>query len=63
MLLPQKNLNMPACVYIPSEVEDMENLYSLHQRFVGRFDFSDWILKKTQLQKNKNMHLQPFDLS
>lgn len=42
----QKNLKMPACVYIPSEVEDMGNLYSQYQRFVGRFDFSDWIMGK-----------------
>jgi uncharacterized protein (DUF1919 family) len=40
----KKNLNMPACVYIPSEVEDMGNLYSQYQRFVGRFDFADWII-------------------
>ena len=37
-------LKMPACVYIPSEIEDMGNLYSQYQRFVGRFDFADWIM-------------------
>ena len=40
----QKNLKMPACVYIPSKIEDMGNLYSQYQRFVGRFDFADWIM-------------------
>jgi uncharacterized protein (DUF1919 family) len=40
----QADLSKPHCVYIPSKIEDMGNLYSQYQRFVGRFDFADWIL-------------------
>jgi uncharacterized protein (DUF1919 family) len=43
----KEKLKMPACIYIPSEIEDMGNLYSQYQRFVGRFDFADWVLKDT----------------
>jgi hypothetical protein len=40
----KEKLKMPACIYIPSKIEDMGNLYSQYQRFVGRFDFAKWIL-------------------
>jgi uncharacterized protein (DUF1919 family) len=39
-----ERISRPGCVYIPSEIEDMGNLYSQYHRFVGRFDFADWIL-------------------
>jgi len=39
----QKYFKASGCVYIPSEIEDMGNLYSQYHRFVGRFDFADWI--------------------
>lgn len=37
---------LPTGVYIPSEAPDMGNLYSKYQRFVGYFDFADWMLGK-----------------
>ena len=40
----QADLKKPRCVYIPSEIEDMGNLYSQYQRFVDRFDFAEWIM-------------------
>lgn len=40
----RKELERPGCVYIPSKEDDMGNLYAQYQRFVGRFDFADWIL-------------------
>ena len=43
-----KKLNMLGCCYIPSELEDMGNLYSNYQRFVGRFDFGHWILQSAE---------------
>ena len=37
-------LQLPTAVYVPSEDPDMGNLYSQYQRFVGYFDFADWML-------------------
>jgi uncharacterized protein (DUF1919 family) len=42
----QKNLETPGCIYIPSKKEHMGNLYSQYQRFVGRFDFAEWIMNR-----------------
>ena len=41
----REDFKLPGCVYIPSATERMGNLYSQYQRFVGRFDFADWIIK------------------
>ena len=38
-----KELTKPACVYIPSQKPTMGNLYSQFHRFVGHFDFAEWI--------------------
>jgi uncharacterized protein (DUF1919 family) len=42
--LREKDLKLPTAVYIPSKEPEMGNLYSQYQRFVGWFDFADWIL-------------------
>jgi uncharacterized protein (DUF1919 family) len=41
----QEGLEMPCCIYIPSNNEHIGNLYSQYHRFVGRFDFADWIMR------------------
>ncbi|MDG1302368.1 MAG: DUF1919 domain-containing protein [Opitutae bacterium] len=38
--------SLPAGAYVPSEDPNMGNLYSQYQRFVGYFDFADWMLGK-----------------
>jgi uncharacterized protein (DUF1919 family) len=40
----QESLDVPIGVYVPSKDPDIGNLYSQYQRFVGCFDFADWIL-------------------
>jgi uncharacterized protein (DUF1919 family) len=42
----ERSRQLPTGVYIPSDAPNMGNLYSQYQRFVGYFDFSDWMLKK-----------------
>ncbi|WP_280178263.1 MULTISPECIES: DUF1919 domain-containing protein [unclassified Lentimonas] len=42
----EQGAKLPTGVYIPSEDPEMGNLYSQYQRFVGWFDFSDWILNR-----------------
>jgi uncharacterized protein (DUF1919 family) len=40
----QEELNMHSCIYIPSNKKHIGNLYAQYHRFVGRFDFAEWIL-------------------
>jgi uncharacterized protein (DUF1919 family) len=40
----QQGNQLPTGIYIPSENPEMGNLYSQYQRFVGYFNFADWIL-------------------
>ena len=42
----ERERQLPSGVYIPSDAPNMGNLYSQYQRFVGYFDFADWMLKK-----------------
>jgi len=37
---------LPTGIYVPSDDPNMGNLYSQYQRFVGYFDFADWMLRK-----------------
>ncbi|MDB2357676.1 DUF1919 domain-containing protein [Opitutales bacterium] len=42
----QEELKMPSCIYIPSNNGHIGNFYSQYQRFVGRFDFAEWIINR-----------------
>lgn len=42
----EREKQLPTGVYIPSKESNMGNLYSQYQRFVGYFDFADWMLRK-----------------
>lgn len=42
----ERKRQLPSGVYIPSDMPNMGNLYSQYQRFVGHFDFADWMLGK-----------------
>lgn len=48
-------INLPDSIYIPPVDGIMGNLYSKYERFVGHFDFADWILNSTP-QKSSNQN-------
>lgn len=55
----QKELEMCSCIYIPSNHEHIGNLYSQYHRFVGRFDFTDWILSNRKTRKSSSCRKLP----
>ena len=52
----EQGRHLSAGFYIPSDAQNMGNLYSQYQRFVGYFDFADWILTGEPLDRLGSGH-------